>query len=208
MMINLSKVSRGQKINLSKVAPGVTGYIIEASWDANRFDNGKKFDLDLVGVLCDANGNLLGMDVMNLIYPNLKAAEIGAFSNLVTVDGSVKHTGDNQTGSGDGPDETITFDTAITNGAKLALIVNIDGAKEAGLNFGMVKNAKVVVKDKSTGQAIVQYDLEEDFSAETGVVVAEIYNKDNEWRFSAVGAGYSKGLDRALADYGIQAEYA
>lgn len=204
-MINLSKVSRGQKINLSKVAPGVTGYIIEASWDANRFDNGKQFDLDLVGVLCDANGNLLNMDAMNLIYPN--DGNAGGFCNLRTADGSVNHTGDNRTGSGDGPDETITFETAITRGDKLSLIVNIDQAKEMGLNFGMVKNAKVVVKDSVTKAPIIQYDLEEDFSAETGVVVAEIYKKDGEWRFSAVGAGYVKGLDKALADYGINAAY-
>lgn len=204
-MINLSKVSRGQKINLSKVAPGVTGYIIEASWDANRFDNGKQFDLDLVGILCDANGKLLNMDAMNLIYPN--DGDAGGFCNLRTVDGSVNHTGDNRTGSGDGPDETITFETAITRGDKLSLIVNIDQAREQGLNFGMVKNAKVVVRDSVTKAPIIQYDLEEDFSSETGVVVAEVYKKDGEWRFSAVGAGYTKGLDRALADYGINAGY-
>lgn len=205
--INLTKVTRGQKINLTKVAPSTKKFLIEASWDANDRSNNKKFDLDLVGVLCDENGNLLNMNEFNLIYPNEKAKELGAFENLVTVDGSVRHTGDNQTGSGDGADESATFDTTITRGNKLALIVNIDSAKEEGLNFGMVRNAKVVVKDADTNKEIVQYDLEEDFSTETGITICEIYNKAGDWRFSAVGTGYTEGLDRILNCYGVKSEY-
>ena len=55
-----------------------------------------------------------------------------------------------------------------------------------------------------TGQELIRYDLEEDFSIETAVVVGELYRHNGEWKFNAVGSGYQGGLEALCAAYGIQ----
>jgi tellurium resistance protein TerD len=40
----------------------------------------------------------------------------------------------------------------------------------------------------------MRFDLGEDFSIETAVVVAELYRSNGEWKFNAIGSGFSGGL--------------
>lgn len=52
----------------------------------------------------------------------------------------------------------------------------------------------------------MRFDLSEDFSTETAIVVAEIYRHNGEWKFKAVGSGYNGGLAALCRQYGIDAE--
>jgi tellurium resistance protein TerD len=62
----------------------------------------------------------------------------------------------------------------------------------------------VRIVDDATGSEIIRYDLEEDFSIETAVVVGEIYRHNGEWKFNAVGSGFQGGLAALCANYGIE----
>ena len=53
------------------------------------------------------------------------------------------------------------------------------------------------------GADAIRYDLAEDFSVETAIVVCEIYRRNGEWKFSAVGAGYQGGLAALCRSYGV-----
>ena len=68
----------------------------------------------------------------------------------------------------------------------------------------MVSNAFVRVYDQATGTELVRYDLGEDYSIETAVVVAELYRHGGEWKFNAVGSGYQGGLEALCGAYGVQ----
>ncbi|MNI78184.1 General stress protein 16U [compost metagenome] len=57
--------------------------------------------------------------------------------------------------------------------------------------------------NEATGEEIVRYDLGEDFSVETAIVVGELYRHSGEWKFSAVGAGYKDGLGGLVKDFGL-----
>jgi tellurium resistance protein TerD len=50
-----------------------------------------------------------------------------------------------------------------------------------------------------TKEEVLRYDLGEDFSTETAIIMAELYRRNGEWRINAVGAGYVGGL-QALVD--------
>ena len=86
---------------------------------------------------------------------------------------------------------------------KLAFVVTIHDAENRKQNFGQVENAFIRVVDEATGGEIVRYDLTEDYSIETALIFGEIYHKSGEWRFSAVGQGFSGGLQAALSKYGL-----
>lgn len=191
MSINLQK---GQKINLGKVSPGLTKGLIGLGWDVNQFDGGQDFDLDASIFMVGKSGRVEN-DLDFIFYNNLKHSS-----------GSVIHTGDNRTGEGDGDDEAIKIDfTKIPNNIeKLAVSVTIHEADIRGQNFGQVENAFIRLVDEANNQEILRYDLTEDFSIETAVVFAEIYKKDGEWRFSAIGSGFKGGLAALCQRYGLE----
>jgi len=193
MPINLSK---GQKVNLSKESPGLKHILVGLGWDVKQFDTGFDFDLDASAFMVGANGKC----------PTEK--EFIFYGNLEHESGSVKHMGDNLTGEGEGDDEQIVLDLSLLpkNITRIAFTVTIYDSDVRRQNFGQVSNSYIHIIDEDTGKEIIRYDLGEDFSIETAVVVGELYLYNNEWKFNAIGSGFQGGLAALCAHYGIDAE--
>jgi tellurium resistance protein TerD len=191
-MISLQK---GQKIDLTKGNPGLSKIVVGLGWDTNKYSGRADFDLDASAFLLDQNGRAGGIE--DFIF----------YNNLVGGDGSVQHTGDNLTGEGEGDDEQIKIDLASvpSHVDKIAITVTIHEAVTRGQNFGQVSNAYVRVVNEVNDQEVIRYDLGEDFSVETALVVCELYRHQGEWKFNAVGSGFSGGLAALCANYGLQA---
>lgn len=66
-----------------------------------------------------------------------------------------------------------------------------------------MSNAYVRIVDDATGAELIWYDLEEDFSIETAIVVGEIYRHNGEWKFNATGSGFQGGLEALCVNYGV-----
>ncbi len=191
MAINLTK---GQKVDLTKGNPGLKKLMVGLGWDVNAFDSGADFDLDAAAFMLGDNGKC----------PTEK--EFIFYGNLTHPSESLKHMGDNLTGAGEGDDEQIFVDlTKIpSNVSKVAFTVTIYEAEERGQNFGQVSNSFIRIVDESTGREVIHYDLGEDFSIETAVVVGELYKHNGEWKFNAIGSGFQGGLAALCGHYGIE----
>lgn len=189
-------LQKGQKIDLTKGNPGLTKIIVGLGWDTNKYSGGSDFDLDASVFLLDKNGRAGGIE--DFIY----------YNNLVGGNGAVTHTGDNLTGAGDGDDEQIVVDLAQipVHVEKLAFTVTIHEAVQRSQNFGQVSNSFVRVVNETNGQEVLRYDLGEDFSVETALVVCELYRHQGEWKFNAVGSGFSGGLAALCRNYGLQVD--
>ena len=131
------------------------------------------------------------------------------YNNLEGRDGAVVHTGDNLTGDGDGDDEVIyiVFTKIPDEIKKIAIVVTIHDAETRRQNFGQVSNAYIRIAKRSDefddiGEPVLKFDLEDEFSIETSLVVAEIYKKNGEWKFNAVAAGYQGGLEAIVRSFG------
>lgn len=187
-------LSKGQKVDLTKTNPGLTNLLVGLGWDVNKYDGGHDFDLDASVFLLDANGKVTGGE--DFVF----------YNNVTGGNGSVVHTGDNLTGEGDGDDETvkISIQNIPSNIHKLSFAVTIHEADARGQNFGMVSNAFIRIVDEKSNNELIRYDLGEDFSVETAVVVGELYRHNGEWKFSAIGSGYQGGLASLCKDYGLQ----
>ena len=114
--------------------------------------------------------------------------------------------GDNLTGEGDGDDEQIEVSLAgiPTNVEKVAFTVTIYDAEPRRQNFGQVSNSYIRIVDADTNTELIRYDLGEDFSIETAVVVGELYRHNGEWKFNAIGSGFQGGLAALCGHYGIE----
>ena len=179
MPINLSK---GQKVDLTKGNPGLKNIMVGLGWDVNAFDTGADFDLDAAAFM------------------------LGSYGNLEHPSASVKHMGDNRTGEGEGDDEELEVVLADvpSNVERIAFTVTIYEAEARRQNFGQVSNAYIRIVDKDTNQELIRYDLGEDFSIETAIVVGELYKHNGEWKFNAIGSGFQGGLAALCGHYGIE----
>ena len=192
MAVNLSK---GQRVSLDK---GMTMALVGLGWDVNQYDGGADFDLDASAFLLGPNEKVTS-DAVFVFYGNLKHAS-----------GGVEHTGDNLTGEGEGDDEVLTIDfTKVPADVdKIAITVTIYEADVRKQNFGQVSNAyvrvaRMVNAQDMQGTEVLRFDLMEEFSVETALVVCEIYRRGGEWKFNAVGAGYQGGLEALCRAYGV-----
>lgn len=168
--------------------------MVGLGWDVNAFDSGADFDLDAAAFMVGDNGKC----------PTEK--EFIFYGNLEHTSGAIKHMGDNLTGEGEGDDEQIEVDlTKIpANVSKVAFTCTIYEAETRRQNFGQVSNAFIRIVDESSGTELIRYDLGEDFSIETAVVVGELYRHNGEWKFNAIGSGFQGGLAALCGHYGIE----
>lgn len=190
MAVSLSK---GQKVDLTKGRAGLSKLLIGLGWDVNKYDGGSDFDLDAAAFLTGGDGKVAN-DADFVFYGNLKHA-----SN------SVEHLGDNLTGAGEGDDEEIKVDLSSVpaNIEKISFTVTIYEAEERKQNFGQVSNAFIRIVDEAKNEELIRYDLGEDFSIETAVVVGELYRHNGEWKFNAIGSGFQGGLKALCQNFGV-----
>ena len=180
MAVSLTK---GQKVDLTKSNPGLSKIVVGLGWDTNKYDGGADFDLDAAAFLCGASGKV----------------------NDDADSGSVEHMGDNLTGDGEGDDEQIKIDLSKVpaNVEKIDFTVTIHEADTRHQNFGQVSNAYIRIFDETNNSELIRYDLGEDFSIETAVVVGELYRHGGEWKFNAIGSGFQGGLAALCRNFGV-----
>lgn len=193
MAISLKK---GQKVDLTKGNPGLKNIMVGLGWDTNVYDGGSSFDLDATVFMLGDNGKV-PTDSEFIFYGNLEHNS-----------GAVKHMGDNLTGEGEGDDEQIKIelDKIPDNILKIDFAVTIYEAEARKQNFGQVSNAFIRIFNEQTNEELIRYDLGEDFSIETAVVVGELYKHNGEWKFNAIGSGFQGGLAALCNNFGISAE--
>jgi len=189
MAISLSK---GGRISLTKEAPSLKKAHVGLGWD-ERATDGADFDLDASAFMLDQNGKVRS-DADFIFYNQLRSSC-----------GSVEHTGDNLTGGGAGDDEVlmVTLDQVPPEVHKIAFTVTIHEADQRRQNFGQVQNAFIRLVNADTDEEVARYDLTEDASVETAMIFGEIYRHNGEWRFAAVGQGYSGGLAAMCRQFGV-----
>lgn len=192
MSINLQK---GQKIDLTKGSTGLASVMVGLGWDeatAQPQKGGGLFglfksqpqqqsiDCDASAILLNANGKLAGTDINSCcVY----------FGNLRHWSESIVHQGDNLTGAGEGDDEQIFVNLARVPQEihKIVFVVNIYDANVKGQHFGMIQNAFIRLVNTQNQQEICRFNLSENYSGMTGMVVGELYRYNGEWKFNAIG---------------------
>lgn len=184
MAINLQK---GQKIDigLSKITVGL-------GWDPNE-GTGHDFDLDASAIMINEKRKLVSEQ--HFVF----------FNNLKSPDGALEHTGDDPDGkSSDGDDDEaikIDLNKVSSDVQEILFVVTIEDFQARKQNFGQVRNSYIRIVDDLKGEEIAKYELDEDFSIETGVEFGRLYKRGGEWKFEASGIGYQADLAFFLEKY-------
>lgn len=169
--INLVK---GQKISLEKPGGGALNRVFMGlGWDTARglfgLGGGGNIDLDASCVLFDEGKNIV---------------DVVSFSKLHSSDGSIRHSGDNLTGAGDGDDEVINVDLSTVPARVQSIVFTINSFR--GQTFDKIDNCFARLVETVSNQEICTFKLKEKGS-HTAMVMAKVYRHNGSWKMSALG---------------------
>lgn len=201
MAISLQK---GQKIDLQKKdGSQLTNILVGLGWKEAKRSGGlmgifkQKVDVDI-----DASVLMLGEDGK---IPSKE--EVIFFNHKEHPTKCIHHCGDNLVGGKMGgmeDSEQVQVDLTKVpqNIARIVFVVNIYDCINRKQHFGLVEDAYIRIVDKGNNETIASYNLTEDYSGKTSMIVGEIYRSNNTWKFNAVGQpGYEPGIGDLVKNY-------
>lgn len=180
MAISLRK---GERISLSSPDKKVNGVIVSLGWDSmpggGDAQYKKQIDCDLSAIIC-------GLDN--------KAREVICFDQRRNVNDSILYARDSRTGKESGDDEKIYihFTKLPPDVGKIVLAANIYDARAKRQHFGMISNAYTKVVNWKTGEEMCRYNLTDDYSRMTGIIIAEVVKFSGGWDFLPSGKPVSE----------------
>lgn len=173
--INLSK---GNKIELKKAdGSSLTKIMMGLGWDEAK--KGGLFSRSSSSGSIDLDASV------GMFSENKELIDTVSFRKLMSSDGSVRHSGDNLTGAGDGDDETIHVDLQGIPERVKSLVFTVNSFR--GQTFNEVDNCFSRLVDTVTGQEISIFKLAEKGS-HTGLIMCKVYRHNGGWKLGAIGA--------------------
>jgi len=192
MALNLVKGQRVD-IGLQKLAVGL-------GWDPNSNASSHDYDLDASAFMLAANNRVPNEAFFVFYGSELKNSE----GNSVSPDGAVSSSGDDRTGgNSDGDDETLMVDLGRLDPRieQIVFTVTIYDSDVRKQNFGQVRNSFIRIYNALNDEELCKYELAEDFSIETAIEFGRLYKRNGAWKFEAMGAATTGGLDTFVKKY-------
>ena len=179
MSISLTK---GQGISLTKNdGSQLTKVYLAAGWDVAQAAGGGFFGKLFGG----GGGDSIDLDAsVIMLDANKSKVDVVYFGQLKSRDGSIRHSGDNLTGAGDGDDEIIYVDLTQIPSNVQSLVFTISSFR--GQTFERIENAFCRLVDENTRQEIAKYNLSQKGSY-TALIIAKIYRQNGGWQMQALG---------------------
>ncbi|MGA4977243.1 TerD family protein [Streptomyces cinereoruber] len=175
---------KGANIGLAALGEDTGAVVVGLSWSSAAGDG----DADVSLLLLDGDGKVRGD--ADFYFYNRPAAE----------DGSVQLLGKVPTENGS--EDRISLDlTAIPE--DVARIV-VAASRDGGARFGDLDDLRLTLTDGS-GEPLLGFSIT-DATVETAFIFGELYRRNEEWKFRAVGQGYETGLAGLATDFGITVE--
>ena len=181
MSISLQK---GQKVSLSKENTDLSQILIGLGWDKVKkrrwlfASKPKPIDCDASAIML-TNGKLMDKtDVVNYGNPQHKSK-------------AIEHMGDNISSVQDGDVEQILVDLAKVPAQydRIVIVVNIYQALRRRHQLGLIKNAFIRFVDRDDNMEMCRFNLTDNYSDMSTLILGEIYRHESEWSFNAIGQG-------------------
>ncbi|HEU4962923.1 MAG TPA: TerD family protein [Bacilli bacterium] len=178
-------VVKGQRADVTKPVPGLAQITVGIGWEAPP-----QLELDTSAFLLGASGKVARDE--DLIFYNNPTTPFLSYLDAP--------------GQGDQKQFDISLAAIPAHVEKIAFSMTLYEGEKRGQSFGAVNRMYLRVLNKGTGQELLRFDLENLFSVETAVVIGELYRHNGEWKFNAVGAGFTDGLRALCNNFGIEVQ--
>ncbi|MFF7749076.1 TerD family protein [Streptomyces sp. NPDC007971] len=178
---------------------GVTHLSIGVSWDPTGGASG-----GVMGVLRRKAGT--DLDLIAIAMQGSDPVRLAGLDSLDPMgNGSLVHSGDNQTGRGDGDDETVTVEFARVPG-NVTSIVFVAAAFKRGSSFQKARNISFKVYDATGGTSQQVADIWPSLlTQDNGCAVAKAIRVGGAWKLEVINVTgkIKQGDEHALMRFAI-----
>ncbi|MCD1261472.1 TerD family protein [Paenibacillus athensensis] len=178
-------IVKGQKADLTKTSPGLQRLTVALNWNSPA-----QVELDTSAFLLAASGKVTGDEDL-IFYGNPKNSFITYVEKQTSSAKKFFHI------------DLQQIPAAVD---KIAFTLTIYEGEQRKQTFGQVTDTVIRFANEDSGQELLRYELGNNFSVETAIVVGELYRYNQDWKFNAVGAGYSGGLSALCGSFGIEVD--
>ncbi|MBQ7585615.1 MAG: TerD family protein [Desulfovibrionaceae bacterium] len=187
----MNYLQKGENISFYKETPRIKEVILALGWKATSPD-GTPFDLEVSCFLLNQNGKVIQDNFF--IFANYKSSEDGS---VIYAEGL----------SGQDSADKVLIGINIANVSehikKIAVVVTLNEAKSSQQNLGQVQKAYLRIINKRDNKELARYNFVDSSCKFTAMTVGEVYRRDNEWKFRALGSGFEAGLKPLAESYGV-----
>lgn len=178
-------IIKGQKVDITK-GKNISDLIAVLEWETSN----KQIEIDAAAFLLNESGHC--KNETGFIF----------YGNPASIDGSVRVV------ASEGKRNEIQIDLKRISKEinKIAFTLTIHEGDKKALYFSEVSSAKLLIKNKVTGEKVYTFPFEQSLQKETAIVVGELYLHNGEWKLNAIGSGFYGGLPALCANFGIQVE--
>lgn len=184
-MVPVTTLEPGANASLTAKNPLLKDLIIGFGWDIIR-GNGPLTELVPSAIMCNRDGQAVSDE--HFVF----------FNQLSTPDEAVQYvTGDDQ--------EQIEVDLSLIPDTveKIVFIVYADPDIRKPGTFAAVRHAYIRVADREDND-MVRFSVPDNQTSDvTAMIFGELYRYKSEWKFRAIGQGYSTGLVGVAHDYNL-----
>lgn len=106
--------------------------------------------------------------------------------------------------SQDGRSFDIAFDRLPGSIERLVVALTVHEGRQRKQSFTQLSRVRAVLSDAQTRQPLAEFPLTTTGMPETALIVAELYRRNNEWKFRAAGQGFVGGLGPLAQQYGVE----
>ncbi|OEJ51077.1 TerD family protein [Streptomyces agglomeratus] len=175
-------MTKGANVALATLSENTGSVTISLEWSSPNGDG----DADVSVLLLGADGKVRSN------------ADFFFYNNPAAANGSVQLLG--QTPTGNGNEDRIQLDlTALPSDVERAVVA---ASRHQRAAFGQLENLRITLTDAG-GERLLGFSIS-GASVESAFVFGEMYRRNDEWKFRAVGQGYETGLAGLATDYGIE----
>ncbi|WP_172199920.1 TerD family protein [Saccharibacillus qingshengii] len=185
-------IIKGQKADLTKTNPGLDRIVVGMGWQASP-----GVDIDFSAFLL-VPGSKAAADEDLIFYGNPSGA--GGAMQLQT------ETRSAYAGITDSEQVSISLGGVPAAYERIAFSLTLYEGEKRRQNFAGVNGVYLRIVDARGGSELIRFTLDKTSGVETAIVVGELYRHNGEWKFNAVGSGYTGGLEALCRSFGIDVQ--
>ena len=170
----------GQNISISRQSPSTRRVEVRVVWEAAGTD----LEVDSSAFALGAQSRVRGDE--DFVFYNQPELAGGGIRR-----------------SADGHTFVIDFDRLPAVVEKIALTLTLHQGLSRGHAFSRLRQVRADLLDAQTQQSIASFEPATAHMPETALIVAEVYRRNQEWKFRAVGQGFVGGLGPLARSYGV-----
>ena len=184
-------LSKGANASVTHNVPTATTITVGFSWHVVQ-SNGPATEVVPCAIACGQDG--LAVTAQHVVF----------FNQMLSPDEAVSYEPDGSLPGGDVEQIEVDLQRVPSNVMSIALILYVNPDLRQPGTFDSVRECVVRVLDRA-GSEVIRYPVEAaDLGATSAVVAGELYRRQNEWKFRAIGQGFAGGVADVAQNFGFE----